>query len=72
MSPMYGRKRLSVETNNPSHAPPAYDSRHPVLHRVVLSPWGGLIRFGAVRAATPTDPDTGKAAPTAVPKARRP
>ncbi|QYC09635.1 hypothetical protein [Brevundimonas nasdae] len=33
----------------------AYRSRHPVLHRVVLSAAGGLFRPGGRRAGTPTE-----------------
>lgn len=32
----------------------AYSSRHPVLHRVVLSPAGGLIRVGMSPNHRPT------------------
>lgn len=59
------------ENSGMSEAAPAYDSRHPVLHRVVLSPAGGLIRIAAFRAVVTTTPNTDKAAPAGEPHSRK-
>ncbi|MFN3354148.1 hypothetical protein [Brevundimonas sp. ZS04] len=65
------QKRRPAANSEMSEASPAYDSRHPVLHRVVLSPAGGLIRIAAFRAAVPTTPNTDKAAPSGEPHPRK-
>lgn len=66
------RRTQPRDEGEPSEDPPAYDSRHPVLHRVVLSPAGGLIRIAPIRAAVPTVPNTDKAALASEPQPRKP
>ena len=66
------RKRLPKEGGETSEPSAAYDSRHPVLHRVVLSPAGGLIRIPSIRDAVPIAPTPEKAATAAPPQSRKP
>ena len=49
------RSRKTGGPNGPRPSSRAYRSRHPVLHRVVLSAAGGLFRPGGRRAGTPTE-----------------
>ncbi len=71
MTKMDHQKRRPAANSGISEAEPAYDSRHPVLHRVVLSPAGGLSRIAAFRAVVTTTPNTDKAPPAGEPQSRK-